>query len=159
MLLGIGGGYHFSRMRNNLGYFLGLTGLALRGKEVVQCGIADFYVKREKLQELENAILEHTNESIKVEDIRNLVRKYAEPVENKYVHEELINTLFGKDSVEEIYKELEIASQSITFAKEMLHGMKLMSPVSLKIIFEQIKRGKSLDLKESLKEDFRMCNQ
>jgi len=47
--LGSACGYHFSRMRSHLGYFLGLTGYMLKGKELVQCGVADFYIKREKL--------------------------------------------------------------------------------------------------------------
>ena len=156
LFLGIGGGYHFSRMRNYLGYYLGLTGFSLKGKEAVQVGLADFFVKREKLQELELEILEKTNQKTTVEDLRKIVRNYAEPVENKFEHEELIGKVFGKSSVEEIFKELEIVSETNSFAKKMLEAMKLLSPTSLKIIFEQLKRGESLDLKENLKMDYRI---
>lgn len=49
----VSGGYFLSRLRNNLGYYLGLTGIHLKGKELVEVGIANYYVKREKLGELE----------------------------------------------------------------------------------------------------------
>lgn len=40
----VGAGYFLSRLQNNLGMYLGLTGAFLKGKELVQVGLANFYV-------------------------------------------------------------------------------------------------------------------
>lgn len=49
----VAGGYFLSRLRSNIGLYLGLTGARLKGKELVATGVANYYVPREKLAELE----------------------------------------------------------------------------------------------------------
>lgn len=39
-----------ARMRNNLGYYLGVTGAQLRGEEVYISGLAHFFIPSEKLK-------------------------------------------------------------------------------------------------------------
>jgi len=53
----VGGGFFLSRLRNHLGIYLGLTGQRLKGEEVVQTGIANYYVKKDKLKELEEDLV------------------------------------------------------------------------------------------------------
>jgi len=144
-----------------MGYFLGLTGYSLRGKEVIECGIADFYVKQENVQDLENEIVKSTNLNTSIEEIREITRKYSEPLERnqlKYKHEDLINNVFGKSSLEEIYNELQSSNQEKEFTKKILQMMKGNSPLSMKIIFEQIKRGENLNFEENLKMDMRLAD-
>ena len=45
----VGSGYFLSRLKSNIGMYLGLTGAFLKGKELVEVGVANFYVKRENL--------------------------------------------------------------------------------------------------------------
>jgi 3-hydroxyisobutyryl-CoA hydrolase len=40
------GGYFLSRLRNNIGYYLGLTGMRLKGDEVYKAGIANYFIPR-----------------------------------------------------------------------------------------------------------------
>lgn len=152
----VGAGYFLSRLRGNLGYFLGLTGTRLKGAELVQTGIADFYVKKEKLQVLEKEILEQTNSQTSIEDIKVIVRKYEEKVERKYKDEEFINRVFGKCCVEMIYKALKEEEENKEFARKLVEIMDEQSSLSMKLIFELLSRGKSLDLKENLKMDMRI---
>lgn len=152
----MGSGYFLSRVRNHLGYFLGLTATHLKGKELVQVGVADFYVKRENLQKLEQDILQNTNPSTTVEDLRAIVRKYEEPIDKKYPNEELIDELFGKGSIEEIYKAVRDSQVNKEFTQKLLGIMDTLSPMSLRVIFEQLKRGEKLDLRENLKMDMRL---
>jgi 3-hydroxyisobutyryl-CoA hydrolase len=46
------GGYFLSRLPNNIGYYLGLTGTQLKGEDVYKAGIANYFVPRELLPEL-----------------------------------------------------------------------------------------------------------
>lgn len=145
-------------MRNNLGYFLGLTGARLRGAEVVQVGLADFYVKREKIQALEKDILENTNSKTSLEDTRAIVEKYEEKVEKKYKDEDFINRVFGRCCVDEIYKALKEEKENKEQADKLSTIMDSQSPLSMKLIYELIKRGRNLDLKENLKMDMRIVS-
>lgn len=65
-----------------------------------------------------------------------------------------INTAFGADSVEAI---IDILKQdSSTWAKEVLDDFQKASPLSLKVTFELLKRGRSHNLPECLKMEFRI---
>lgn len=155
--LNIGGGYYFSRMRSHMGYYLGLTSASLRGSEVVQSGIADFYVQSEKLDKLQKEICETTRDNTTLEELKEVVQKYAEPVLGRYQHEDIINRAFGKPKIEEIYEELERERYDTAFAKRAIDMMKANSPTSMRVIFEQLNRGKQLDLEENMKMDMRSC--
>ena len=156
MYLGIGGGYSFSRMRNHIGHFIGLSGYALKGKEVVECGIADFFVRRQNLKDLEQEIFQNTAAKTTLEDLRIIIKKYAEPASSKYEHEELIDRTFNRNSVQEIFDELEKARSDSEFAGKILSTMKSYSPTSLQVVFEQLKRGKDMSLAENYKMDTRI---
>ena len=52
----VGGGYFLSRLKNNLGMFMGLTGYRLKGADLYHAGVADFYVKSENLTALKAEI-------------------------------------------------------------------------------------------------------
>lgn len=156
MHLGIGGAYYFSRMKNHLGYYIGLTGRRVKGHEWIHCGAADYFVKRENLHELEAEILKESGPDTTLMELRNIVKKYQEPCEEGFKNEELINEIFGKQSLEEIYQELELRSKTSSFATETLKLMNMNSPLSLKVIFEQLKRGKDLNFEENLKMDMRI---
>ena len=45
----VAGGYFLSRLRKNIGLYLGLTGARLKGEEVVQAGLANFFVEKSKI--------------------------------------------------------------------------------------------------------------
>lgn len=49
-------------MRNNLGLYLGMTGTRLKGKELVETGLANYFVKSENLNKLENDLKSSLNE-------------------------------------------------------------------------------------------------
>jgi enoyl-CoA hydratase/carnithine racemase len=53
----VGGGYFLSRLSNNLGMFLGLTGYRLKGADLFHAGVADYYVNRENLASLKQDII------------------------------------------------------------------------------------------------------
>ena len=133
-----------------------MTGTRLKGAEVVQVGLADYFVKSENLKPLQEEILKTTNANTTVEDLRAIVKKYEVPVERKYKNEEFINKVFGKGSVEEIYKALRETNENKEFAQYLIKELDLQSPNSLKVIHELLKRGKDLDIKENFILDFRL---
>jgi len=154
----MGGGYLFSRMQENIGYFLGLTGSPLKGEEIVQCGIADYFVKSENLKKLEKKIQEKVNQGqeVDVKGLHQVVKEYAEPINGLYKNAGFISKVFGKPTLEEICRELENQSTTNEFAKGLFERVKGNSPVGMKVIYEQIRQGSEIDFKESLKVDMRI---
>ncbi|KRX02267.1 hypothetical protein PPERSA_04889 [Pseudocohnilembus persalinus] len=152
----VGGGYFLSRMRKNLGLYVGLTGARLKGQELVQTGIADYYIPREKLQSLrEKLISTLTNES-NLQSISKVVQEYSEKVQQDYKNEDQINELFQSESFEEFYKKME--NDTSDFGKKTFNILQGQNAISLRVIYEQIKRAEKqkLDLKDALKIDFRL---
>jgi len=124
--------------------------------ELVQAGFAHYYIKREKLAQFEAEIIEKTTDKTNLEDVVKIVDKYKETVELKYPNEEFIKDMFGRNSVQDIYNGLKEASAKNEMAGKLVKLMDSQCPVSMGVIFEQIKRGAKLDLAENFKMDFRI---
>ena len=99
----------------------------------------------------------HTDMNTTLEDLKGFVHKYSEPVEEFYEHEDFVNEIFDKNTVEEIYAALRKTTSKKEFANYLIELMDLHPPLSLKIIFEQMRRGKHLSLKEDLQMEMRLA--
>jgi 3-hydroxyisobutyryl-CoA hydrolase len=42
----VGAGYFLSRLRSNIGFYLGLTGARLKGEDVYLAGLAKYFIPR-----------------------------------------------------------------------------------------------------------------
>jgi 3-hydroxyisobutyryl-CoA hydrolase len=151
----VGAGYFLSRLRNGIGMYLALTSRSLIGKDVVVAGLADYFVPRDKLLEVEKDIKEFTEkngETVNKTALDDIVKKYSQVVEAQYGLEEFTKTHFTKDSLLEIIKSLEEAAdkENDVNAKEVLKDILQNCPKSLRVTFELLSRGKSLSLKEVL---------
>lgn len=77
------GGYFLSRLQDNLGYYLGLTGQKIKGKDVCLAGLANYFVPSEKLPELEAKLHQASAEDLSKEKIDALIKTFSEPVEGQ----------------------------------------------------------------------------
>lgn len=152
-------GYYSSRMRNYLGAYLALTNLSFKGKDIVNSGLAHFYVTSDKLSVLEDEIIRSTSDKTNVEDLRRIVKKYAENVSGFVENEELISKVFSKNSVQSILEELQMLQDSDNFAKKLYGIMKSQSPLAMRLAFEQIRRGQQLSFEGSMILDHKMSYQ
>jgi hypothetical protein len=59
--------------------------------------VADFYVKRENLEKLEQDIIQNMKPDTTLEELRSIVRKYEEPVERKYPNGDLIQEILARN--------------------------------------------------------------
>lgn len=46
----VGSSYLLARLRNNIGYYLGMSGSRLKGEDVYISGLAHYYLQRESVQ-------------------------------------------------------------------------------------------------------------
>jgi enoyl-CoA hydratase/carnithine racemase len=152
----VGAGYFLSRLRNNLGFYLGLTGQRLKGEELVQVGLADYYMTREKLTNLDKELSQRSSDLKTLEDLKKVVKSYSQDVKPKYKYEDAVKEHFGKSTVSEIYKSLKNSQTDKEFCEGSLKLLDQASPISLRVTHELIKRGKNLSLAENFKMDYRV---
>ncbi|XP_027493016.1 3-hydroxyisobutyryl-CoA hydrolase, mitochondrial isoform X2 [Corapipo altera] len=155
----VGGGYFLPRLSGRVGYYLGLTGYRLKGRDVLKAGIATHFVESEKLPALEKDLIALKSPS--KENIADLLNSYHKKCtvdqEKKFVldeHMEKINSLFSANSMEEIVKKLK--QDGSPFAIKQLETINKMSPTSLKLTLRQLREGASMNLQEVLRMEYRL---
>jgi enoyl-CoA hydratase len=140
----IGASYVLSRMPGALGFWLGLTGARMRGAEAVECGFATHFVPREELPALREALLDG--------DIAAIDRM-ARPVPPGAVaaRRAEVDRCFGAGSVPAIVAALE--AEGTEWAAEQLAVLRRVSPTSLFVTHEMLRRARNLDLRGCLAMD------
>ncbi|KAI6176761.1 Crotonase domain containing protein [Aphelenchoides bicaudatus] len=152
----VGATHFLSRLNNNLGLFLALTGHRLKGADVLHSGMATHFVNSDQLSALEENLTrleKPTNE-----DVDKLIKKHQPlvlPPFSLEPHLKLINHCFSADTYEGVLDEL--TKDGSDFAKAQLKELEKMSPSSLKVTFRQIKEGKKLKFSDVFPVEYRMA--
>ena len=146
----IGSGYFLPKLRNNIGYYLGLTGKTLKGEEIVQSGLAQYFVKHDNLKFLEEELIKNGSNLDNIDKIHNIIEKYQEQVDSVYPEEDRIKRYFSNNSLETIWTKLENCNEEDKpWAQRVLTEMKDNAPLGMKLTFNQLKKGSKLGLKEN----------
>jgi len=156
----VGGSHFLPRLPGKLGLFLALTGHRLTSRDIFKAGVATHFVPSAHLKDLEQEILRLENPDI--HSIDRILLKYQEQWEEDFKKEfslkqfiGRINSAFGDaQSVEQIIDNLN--KDTSDWAKKQVEILRKMSPTSLKVTFEQLKRGHNSTLPECLKMEFGM---
>lgn len=158
----VGASHFLNKLPGSLGLYFGLTGQRLSGRDLFKAGIATHFIPSAKLKELEDDLMRlEKPDQLKID--RVLVR-YQEQWQDEYrkefslkPHIGRINSIFGQaNKVEEIVSGLE--KDNSEWARKHLEILAKMSPTSLKLTFEQLRRGKTMTLPECLKMEFRLVS-
>jgi 3-hydroxyisobutyryl-CoA hydrolase len=146
-----GSSYFLSRLKNNLGQYIALTGARITGYDVKKIGLASHYIESKNINDLINSLGDCQSD----EDVSHAIDKFSKSGESKI--EEflpLIDQCFDSNSVEEIYENLYLNGSE--FALKTIKTLNRMAPTSLKICHQQIKLGRNMSLRECLKMEQRM---
>lgn len=157
----VGASHFLHRLPGSLGLYFGLTGQRLTGRDLFKAGIATHFVPSDKINALEEDILRIEKPDLL--KIAKVLQKYQEQWEDDYRKEfslkpqiGRINSIFGQaGKVEDIIEGLQ--RDNSEWSRKHLDILSKMSPTSLKLTFEQLKRGKSMTLPECLKMEYRMA--
>jgi enoyl-CoA hydratase/carnithine racemase len=137
----VGTSYVLPRLPGGVGTWLALTGARLKGADAVHAGLASHYVPRAKLAALREALLKGD---------AGVVAQFAEtPPEASFApHRAAIDRCFSVNSMPEILAAL--TAEGTDWAKEQIAVLRRMSPTSLCVSLELIRRGAKATLDECL---------
>ena len=126
--------------------------------ELVQVGLANYYITQDKLSKLKNDLASKITESINEKELAELIKSYEEPYDRDFALAGTIEEFFEGGSLKEIFEKLEnnkkIERQE--FCKKTLELLREQCPFSLRIIFEALKRGRELEVEDCFKMEFRL---
>lgn len=137
----VGTSFVLPRLPGALGNWLALTGARLKGAEAVEAGLATHFVPRDGLAALRAALLQGD---------AGAVARLAAPVPPGAVAAQraAIDRCFGQPSLAAIRAALE--AEGSGWAKEQLATLARMSPTSLAVTFELLRRGATMSLADCL---------
>jgi len=133
----VGTSYVLPRLPGAIGTWLALTGARLTGADAVHAGLATHFVPRERLPALRAALL--------AEGAGAVARFAATPPEASFApHREAIDRCFSRPTMLEILAAL--AAEGTEWAAEQARILRRMSPTSLSVSLELLRRGARQDL-------------
>jgi len=141
----VGGSYFLSRIPNNLGLYLGLTGNIIGAKEMLFLGLATHFHYSKNIGNVEQNY------------INNGLVSFSENIET--TDSELLNNIkfIEETFVGDIHSILKILKQSkLEFAKKNFDRLMNRCPMSLAVTVELLDRAKKLSLKECLEMEFQL---
>lgn len=147
--------YFLNLAPGKTGRYVALTGETLAASDVIFLKAANVYVKTDDLDALINGLHETNWHEENIEEtLLSIMNRHRSPIDETGKIErnlDKINVHFAHDTVEEIFASLE--RDESDFAKETLNTLKSLSPISLKVTLELMKRGETMSLKESFQTD------
>ena len=152
----VGGSYFLSRLANDMGWYLGLTGCTFNSAEFLYLGLGEVFLKdsdKEALLQYLLSVSFHDGRAL-TEQVKFYFKNSVPPLlENRLqVLEESIGSLIEKKDIESIYSKMQSLPITDPFWSENKEAFLKGSPTSLGVLCEQLHRGK----KKTLKEVFQM---
>ena len=150
----VGGSYFLPRLPGALGRYLGLTGARLKGSDILYAGIGTAYMLSYKIPDFVKALKEEEISSY--DDIDQIIARFADDPGSAPIDEfrDLIDAAFSELTIEDILDHLSDIDHD--WSRETLAVLRKMSPISLKVITEQLNRGGKLDFDDCMVMDYRI---
>jgi enoyl-CoA hydratase len=151
----VGASYFLPKMPGALGLYLGLTGARLKGSDVLYTGIGTAFMHSDKLDGFLQTLID---EKISTDqDVDHIVARFAEDPVDAPLDEfrDLIDAAFSEKTIEDIIDHLDAIDHD--WAKQTLAVLNKMSPLSLKLILEQMTFAKNMDFNECMIMEYRIA--
>ena len=154
----VGGSWFLPRLPGAMGMYLALTGARLKGRDVLEAGVATHYSPGDSMDDLEAALLTAGSE----EDLRATLDRFCpqatDGAASYAANLPQIERCFGAErtGVEDIVEALR--ADGSEWAQKQVSTWHRMSPLSLKVTFRQMREGARLgSFGECLAMEYRMC--
>lgn len=156
----VGGGYFMPRLDGGLGLYLALTGQRMKAADCVYCGVATHYTPTAQNAALEDGLLAEKlsgDDSDKTRIERVLSEFSEQPGDAPSLAEirgEMDRLFVGPQTLDDLMAGLK--QDDSAFAQKTFKTLSNMSPTSMRITFEQMRRGGTLSFDEVMRMEYRM---
>jgi len=147
----VGGSFFLSRLKNNIGMYLALTGSRIKSSDAIELGIAEYFIMSKNYDDILKQLSDGATPSEVLSSFNS--DKINSDLKN---NSGKINELFSGNNLENIFEKLE--NDNSDFSQKNLSLLKSKSPTSLKITFRQIKNGSELDFEDCMRMEYRMVS-
>lgn len=160
----VGGSYFLSRLPDNLGIYMGLTGNHVSSADALYAGLADYCVPYEQFAVLEQALDRQDWSAPPVQALTNLLVSMGcteLPDPPFAALAPAIEQHFAHDSVAAIRQSLtgETRPEYRDWAAETLKVIDSRSPLSLSVTLEMLRRGRTLSLADCFAMELKLDRQ
>lgn len=149
-----GSSYFLSRLDNNLGIYMGMTGASVKGYDMKKVGLATHFIESHKLDELEKMLIKCETH----EDVERILSDFScHPSSLVTELDQIlpkIKQCFNGSTVEEIYENLQ--RDGSAWATNTLNTLNRKSPTALKVTHRSMITGKDISLGDCLKMEMRL---
>ncbi len=145
----VGGTYFLPRLPGQVGTWLGLTGDRLKAADMLAVNAADAFIPSAKLE----ALVAELADGVPADEV---IARHKESAGDARVvaHREAIDRCYAHDTVEAIVAALE--AEGTDWAAGQIATLKRVSPTSLKVTLEAIRRGGRLDFDACMVQELRL---
>ncbi len=146
----IGASYFLGRLPLGLGNYLALTGFSLAAEDAVFCGLANLSVSAEVFAFLASPSFDFSSPNslsgiaLAVSDVGHIER-----------HERDIEQCFNVADISEVFDQL--AAHRTSWSTDTLATLEKLSPTSLAVTFELLRRSRVQNLSECLESELRLA--
>lgn len=155
----VGGTWFLPRCPGEVGMWLGLTGARLDGPGSLEAGVGTHAVPAARLEELEALLAERLGEGAEAGAVvEACLAELAGPIGEPALPglRARIDHCFAGGSVEEVLELL--GNEPTGFGAEQLAALATKSPLSVRVAFAQLRRGRGLSFADCLALEYRMVH-
>ena len=147
----VGATYVLPRLPGRTGMYLALTGARLKGADALALGLATHAVPSADFESIRGKL-------IAGEDVGTVLQSHRRALCTPPIEalRPMIDRVFDAASVGEILTDLEF--EGTEAARGIAETIRAKSPTSLRIAFEQMRRGPGLDFREAMRLEFRIVS-
>ena len=160
----VGGSYFLNKVRDNLGLFLGLTGVQFNGADAKFLGMADYLIADSSPEQVFTALAEMEGDEDFNAGLDKVLLQLAESSDTQGInsnvekYQDLIISAVSKPTPGEVIDAISLWKDHedkwlSRAAKTMLRG----SPITQRLVFEQLQRGRELPLADCFRMELGMA--
>ena len=153
----VGGGHFMPHLHDGLGLYYALTGARAKAADCMAAGIATHYTPTESMPALVSALLSLSFSGHAHADVEAVLDNFADDPGHAVINDirSPISRLFqGHATLDSLMTVLK--TDDSDFAADTLKILDRMSPTSMRLAFEQMTRGHTLDFNDVMKMEFRI---